>query len=154
MKKIILIISILSLTACGYHLRQSGALSVKHPNIFLNISSQSLLKVTLSNVLISSGVKLVGADSKEMAQLKISKDSLIKHIQSIGANNRVQEYRLEYDVEYSFDDGEVRSVHIEKDYSFDDQQIAGSQQEEITLRKQLAEDMAWAIVRQLDQLSK
>ena len=154
MKKIILLISVLLMSACGYHLRQTGALSEKHQNVFLDISSQSLLKVTLSNVLISSGVKLVKSDSEEKTQLKISKDSLVKHIQSIGANNRVQEYRLEYDVDYSFDGEEIRSVHLEKDYSFDDQQIAGSQQEELTLRKQMAEDMAWAIVRQINQVSQ
>jgi LPS-assembly lipoprotein len=154
MKKIILVLSVLLISACGYHLRQSGQISAQYPSIYLDISNQSLLKVSLSNVLVSSGVKLVDSDIEDKSKLKIVKDSLVKHIQSIGANNRVQEYRLEYDVEYSLDDGDVKSAHLEKDYSFDDQQIAGSQQEEVMLRKQLAEDMAWAIVRQITQATK
>ncbi len=154
MKKIILVLSVFFLSSCGYHLRQSGQISIQYPNIHLDISNQSILKVSLSNVLISSGVKLVETDYEGMTRLKINKDSLVKHIQSIGANNRVQEYRLEYDVEYNLAGDEVKSIHLEKDYSFADQQIAGSQQEEVTLRKQLAEDMAWAIVRQISQASK
>jgi len=151
MKKIVFLICVFLLSSCGYHLRQSGQLSENHPMIYLDISKQSLLKVTLSNVLISSGVKLTNSNEQGSSKLKIIKDSLVKHIQSIGANNRVQEYRLEYDVEYKLADEEIKSIHIEKDYSFDDQQIAGSQQEELTLRKQLAEDMAWAIARQINQ---
>lgn len=154
MKNKILFICIILLSSCGYHLRQSGNLSDTHPNIYLDISSQSYLKVMLSNALISSGVKLVDHNTEDATTLKINKDSLIKHIQSIGANNRVQEYRLEYDVDYIFNQQKATSLHIEKDYSFDDQQIAGSQQEEASLRKQLAEDMAWAIVRQLNSKSQ
>jgi LPS-assembly lipoprotein len=150
MKRLIIIISILFISSCGYHLRQSGQISTVYPNVYLDISNQSLLKVSLSNILISSGVNIVDINHVDKNILKIHKDSLIKHIQSIGANNRVQEYRLEYDVEYSLSEGKVNSIHLEKDYSFDDQQIAGSQQEELNLRKQLAEDMGWAIVRQIN----
>jgi len=138
------------LSACGYHLRASNKLAETYPVIKLDISAQSLLKRSLSNALISSGVKLENNSNKGVSELKISTDRLNKVIQSIGVNNQVQEYRLEYDVEYIIADGKPKSIHLEKDYSFDIQQIGGGQQEEITLRKQLAEDMAWAIIRQIN----
>ncbi|MCB1587136.1 MAG: hypothetical protein KDI52_12710, partial [Xanthomonadales bacterium] len=53
-------------------------------------------------------------------------------------------------VEYRIADSEIRELHLEQDYSFDVQQISGGQQEEQTLRNQLAEDMAWAIIRQIN----
>lgn len=151
MKKIILILSILAITSCGYHLRSSNKLAENYPVISLKIATHSLLKRSLSNALISSGVKL---DNTHKVELVVSKDLLHKVIQSVGTNNQVQEYRLEYDVEYNIDDGESKTIHLEKDYSFDVQQIGGGQQEELTLRKQLAEDMAWAIIRQINFSSK
>ncbi len=137
-------------TSCGYHLRSQNSLSKNHPNIKLVISAHSPLKRDLVSSLIASGVKLNVTTSEHLTELKIVKDSLRKVVQSIGANNQVQEYRLEYDVQYGIDDGELKSVHLERDYSFDIQQIGGGQQEEITLRKQMVQDMAWAIIRQIN----
>lgn len=138
------------LTSCGYHLRSQNLLSKNYPNMKLIISSQSSLKRDLVSSLIASGVKLNKKSSENLTELKIVKDVLRKVVQSIGANNQVQEYRLEYDVQYKIDDGELKSVHLERDYSFDIQQIGGGQQEEITLRKQITQDMAWAIIRQIN----
>lgn len=137
------------LTSCGYHLKSSNNLAEYYPQMKVHISGQSLLKRHLVNALLASDVQLVNTNSEQQAaELIISKDLLRKVVQSIGANNQVQEYRLEYDVEYSIN-GEKKQLHLERDYSFDVQQIAGGQQEEVTLRKQLSNDMAWAIVRQL-----
>ena len=154
MKKLTLIIVVLLFSACGYHLRTNNNLATVYPVIKLKIGAQSLLKRPLANALISSGVKLVNKDVKGQSELHISKDSLRKVVQSIGVNNRVQEYRLEYDVTFTIADKESKNIHLEKDYSFDIQQISGGQQEELSLRKQLAEDMAWAIIRQISILQK
>ncbi len=136
--------------SCGYHLRSNNNLAENYPVIYLELSSRSLLKRSLSNALISSGVELKNTPLSETTALVVNMDKLRKVIQSIGVNNQVQEYRLEYDVEYRIGNENNKTVHLEKDYSFDVQQIGGGQQEELTLRKQLAEDMAWAIIRQLN----
>ncbi len=138
------------MTSCGYHLRSQNSLAQTYPNIKLSISAQSALKRELVSALIASGVNLQQESTAQMVELKIVKDTLRKVVQSIGANNQVQEYRLEYEVQYSLDDKKIKSIHLEKDYSFDIQQIGGGQQEEITLRKQLTQDMAWAIIRQIN----
>ncbi len=148
MKSLIITLLTLGLIACGYHLRNTNNLAVTYPKLQLNIKAQSPLKRPLVNALIASGITL--SENPQDDSLNIKKDTLRKVIQSIGANNNVQEYRLEYDVHYSIANQEVRNIHLEKDYSFDIQQITGGQQEEITLRKQLAEDMAWALIRQIN----
>ena len=150
MKKILFITILVMLTSCGYHLRNTNSLAKNYPLLKLNIESQSLLKRPLINALLSSNVELTDELSDLSSELVIHSDSLKKVIQSIGANNQVQEYRLEYDVDYSLADAKIQSVHLEKDYSFDVQQIGGGQSEEITLRKQMAEDMAWAIIRRIN----
>ena len=147
MKKIFVLVIILFISACGYHLRAANSLAKNYPQLQLSINNQSLLKQPLIKALIASDVKLLEQSDNK---LHITKDSLRKVIQSIGANNQVQEYRLEYDVEYQLADLNKKTVHLERDYSFDIQQITGGQQEEQTLRKQLSEDMAWAIIRQIN----
>ncbi|MFK8011029.1 MAG: LPS assembly lipoprotein LptE [Marinicellaceae bacterium] len=150
MNKIVILILLFTLASCGYHLRANNAIAENHPNIKLEVSSQSTLKRPLVNALLSSNVKLTEKSSASTSDLVILKDALNKVIQSIGANNQVQEYRLEYDVEYRIGDSEIQSIRLEKDYSFDIQQIGGGQSEERALRKELAEDMAWAIIRQIN----
>lgn len=145
-----LLISVLWLSSCGYHLRGTNSIIEKYPLIKLDINAQSTLKRPLINALLSSNVKLTDESSEQISELIIIKDSLKKVVQSIGANNQVQEYRLEYDVEFSIADSEIKTVNIEKDYSFDVQQIGGGQSEEASLRKQMAEDMAWAIIRRIN----
>jgi len=150
MKKILLMTMILITSSCGYHLRSNNSIAETYPLVKIKISAQSLLKRPLVNALIASGVELSDQVNAETNELIILKDNLQKVIQSIGANNQVQEYRLEYDVEYTLGKSAKKTIHLEKDYSFDIQQIGGGQQEEITLRKQLAQDMSWAIIRQIN----
>jgi outer membrane lipopolysaccharide assembly protein LptE/RlpB len=148
MKNILLVALIFLLSSCGYHLRSGNKVAAHYPKLKLSISNQSVLKRPLVDALISSDVELVNESG--VVNLTIIKNSLKKVIQSIGVNNQVQEYRLEYDVDYSIGDSKTHSIHLEKDYSFDIQQIGGGQQEELVLRKQLADDMAWAIIRQIN----
>ncbi len=150
MKHIILITIAIFISSCGYKLRAQNSLANTYPQLTIEVSAKSLLKRSLINAMVASGVNLTQVSDEKIDKLIISKDQLRKVVQTIGANNQVQEYRLEYDVEYTIGDEKLKSVRLEKDYSFDIQQIGGGQQEEITLRKQLAEDMAWAIIRQIN----
>ncbi len=145
MKLFNFLVALLLLTSCGYHLRNSN-LGEQYQSVDLSINSRSLLKRPLLSELLASGVKI--SDDADV-KLKVTKDRLVKIVQSVGVNNQVQEYRLEYDVQYTIGDSKLQEVHLERDYSFDVQEIGGGQTEEQTLRKQLAQDMARAIIRQL-----
>lgn len=154
MKKFVIILFSFQLISCGYHLRVNNSLAEEFPQMKLQMKARSLLKRPLINALIASGVELKQESNEDIDDLVLHQDTILKVIQSIGANNQVQEYRLEYDVVFSVADSEKKSIHLERDYSFDIQQIAGGQQEEQTLRRQLAEDMARAIIRQLSLIQK
>ncbi len=139
------IIVVFLLTSCGYHLRNAN-LGEQYQSIDLTINSRSLLKRPLLSELLAAGVKI---SEESDVKLKVTQDRLVKIVQSVGVNNQVQEYRLEYDVQYTIGDSKLQEIHLERDYSFDVQQIGGGQTEEQTLRKQLAQDVARAIIRQL-----
>lgn len=142
----------LLLFGCGYQLKTAVELDSAYNKTHIKHSITSPLYRPLAVALSNQGVNLVEDATTATAQIIISKDSLTKQIQSIGANNRVQEYRLDYEVVFSvqfLDQIAVpeQTLNLSRDYAFDIGQIAGAQGEEQVLRQQMYEDMAQSIIR-------
>ncbi len=148
-----LIIVIITLTACGYRLKQPYELHPALEKTHLGLSLTSPLYQPLATALTNQGIQLVDQEAAD-AILLIGYNRLVKEIQSIGVNNRVQEYRLVYQLDFKLiiDDELVmdsNTLQLSKDYAFDIGQITGAQTEERLLREQLYEDMAQMIIRAL-----
>lgn len=142
----------LGLSACGYQLKSSVELDSAYDKTFIQHAITSALYRPLAVALSNQGVNLVDDASEATAKIIITKDSLTRQIQSIGANNRVQEYRLDYEVVFAVNFLNTIAVPeqtllISRDYAFDIGQIAGAQGEERVLRQQMYEDMAQNIIR-------
>ena len=102
--------------------------------------------------LSNQGIQLVENAADATAKIIIIKDDLSKQVQSIGANNRVQEYRLDYELSFTvqfLDQVKVpeQTLVLSRDYAFDIGQITGAQAEEQVLRQQMYQDMAQMIIR-------
>lgn len=158
MKKTIcmLLMSGLLLNACGYKLRQAVTLNAAYEKTYLALSITSPLYQPLYTELRNAEIDLVESQSTASAELKINSVNLQRVIQSIGANNRVQEYRLELNVNFQvLANGESlvapQTLNMSRDYAFDIEQITGTQQEEAILREQLYEDMARMIVTRISR---
>ncbi len=152
MKKITLLICILSLAACGYHLKTAVQLDDAYNKTFIQHPVSTPLYRPLALALSNQGIQLVDSASAATAKLIIVKDDLKKQVQSIGTNNRVQEYRLDYDLTFTvhFTDRvaiKEKTLSLSRDYAFDIGQISGAQAEEQVLRTQLYQDMAQMIIR-------
>jgi len=152
MRTVSIFLGLLALSACGYHLKSQVDLDVEFDKTFLQHAISSPLYRPLAVALSNQGIKLVEDAAEASAKIVIIKDDLTKQIQSIGTNNRVQEYRLDYElsfvVEY-LDRTKIseRSLSLSRDYSFDIGQISGTQAEEKVLREQMYQDMAEMIIR-------
>ena len=158
MKKTLLMLSLVGvlLTACGYKLRQPVALNAAYQKTYLGLSITSPLYQPLYTELLNAKIDLVETQKESSAELKINAVNLQRVIQSIGANNRVQEYRLELNVGFQvLADGESllapQTLNMSRDYAFDIEQITGTQQEEAILREQLYKDMARMIVTRISR---
>ena len=140
------------LGACGYQLKSAVELDTEYNKTYIQHAITAPIYRPLSQELASQGVRLVDAAADATAKIVIVKDSLSKQIQSIGTNNRVQEYSLEYELTFMVEyPDEVRipeqSLFLSRDYAFDIGQITGTQAEEQVLREQLYQDMAQMIIR-------
>lgn len=153
MVRLITFMVVFLLSSCGYQLKQPYQLHPALNNTHLALSLTSPLYQPLATALTNQGIQLVDNEEAE-ALLVIGHNRLVKEVQSIGVNNRVQEYRLDYQLDFKIyiDDQLVldsRRLQIGKDYAFDIGQITGTQSEERLLREQLYEDMAQMIIRYL-----
>ncbi len=156
MKKLMKVIISCSLAvllgACGYQLKGAVQLDAAYQQTYLNHAISQPLYRPLSVALSDQGIKLVSQASEATAQLVIIKDQLLKQVQSIGVNNRVQEYRLDYEVTFMvrfLDRVQVpeQTLNLSRDFAFDIGQITGAQAEEQILREQMHKDMAQMIIR-------
>ncbi len=150
--KSMVLMGVLLLSACGYKLKTPVTLDTAYDKTFLNHAISQPLYRPLSVALSNQGITLVSEASQATAQLIIVKDSLVKQVQSIGVNNRVQEYRLDYELSFRVDFLDrthiaERSLTLSRDFAFDIAQITGAQAEEQILREQMYKDMAQMIIR-------
>ncbi len=148
-----IILGLIVLSGCGYHLKQAVELDPALTKTYLDLSLTSPLYQPLATALSNQGIQLVEVDMAE-ARLVIGTNRIQREVQSIGVNNRVQEYRLDYYLDFRLfiEDKLVMTsqpLQLTKDYSFDIGQITGTQSEELLLRQQLYSDMAEMIIRTL-----
>lgn len=151
--RVLFLSTVLLFVGCGYHLKQPYQLHPALNNTHLNLALTSPLYQPLATALTNQGINLVDTDSADTLMV-IGLNQLRKEVQSIGVNNRVQEYRLDYQLDFKiYIDGELvltsKRLQISKDYAFDISQITGTQSEEQLLREQLYQDMAEMIIRYL-----
>ncbi len=154
MKKLWLMLFLVALSACGYHLKSPVVLDAAFDKTYIQHAISAPLYRPLAVALNNQGVSLVEDASAATAKIVIVKDSLVKQIQSIGTNNRVQEYRLDYELIFAVHFLDViyvpeQTLNLSRDYAFDIGQITGTQAEERILRDQMYKDMAQMIIRSI-----
>ena len=153
----LLLISMLS--ACGYHLKSAVELDTAYNKTYIQHAISAPLYRPLALALANQGANLIEKSSDATAKILIIKDNLTKQIQSIGTNNRVQEYRLDYEVTFSvhfLQEIQIseQTLTLSRDFAFDIGQITGTQAEEEVLRQQMHQDMAQMIIRAIANQSK
>ncbi len=149
---------LLLLSACGYHLKSAVNLDKAYDKTYIQHAISARLYRPLAVALSNQGLKLVDDAGDATAKILIIKDRLTKQVQSIGANNRVQEYRLDYELTFAVQFLYVMAIPeqtltLSRDYAFDIGQITGTRAEERILREQMYQDMAQMIVRSISSHS-
>ena len=150
--RILLAVCLVVLSSCGYHLKGAVELDEAYNKSFIQHAITAPLYRPLAVALSNQGIQLVENAADATAKIIIIKDDLSKQVQSIGANNRVQEYRLDYELSFTvqfLDQVKVpeQTLVFSRDYAFDIGQITGAQAEEQVLRQQMYQDMAQMIIR-------
>ena len=142
---------IISLTACGFHLRGSYHIPPELKQLSLIIEPYSALNQPLRQRLQQAGIEL----SLNEYTLEIKDDSLNRQTTNTDSRAKAAEYTLYYQVSYVIKNSlnkvvfDERKLLLRRSYQYDTTAIVGKTAEEETLVKELYEDAATQIVRQL-----
>jgi len=155
MRLLLLFTLLLSLTACGFHLRGSVQLPPELAEMALRDASQATdilpdLRRALKNekIRLSEAAPLV---------LQLKTEQYGKRVLSVDSSGRAQEYGLSYTIRFSMqgENGAVwlieQTVTESRDLRFDANAVLGTASEETLLKTEMRRDAVLQILRRLQK---
>ncbi len=148
------ILSVLFLTACGYHLRGAMDLPSEMKTIYLEGASAPLVE-QFRKAIGSSSVQLVNSRAAAGTIITVSNEDTLKNASSLGASGRANQYNLVYRLNYEITDANdvqiVKSqpIEIRRDYFNDQQLILGKDNEEIVIRNEMYQQAVRTMINQV-----
>jgi LPS-assembly lipoprotein len=151
----VILIAILMITACGYHLRGSYDLPKGMNKIFLQGGSP-LLQEQLNNVLKTSSGRLVDSPEKANVILRIFSDGIERRTLSLSERGRSNDIELAGHLEFDVLDPKKgvlvsrEPINFRREYFNDQQDVIAKDNEETVIRK----EMYLQVVRQIINRSR
>jgi LPS-assembly lipoprotein len=156
-----LFVSIISLAACGFHLRSAYRLPSQMAHTFIQADNpHSELTRSLKRDLKASEVDLVTNRDEASAILRLFGESSSRRVISVDSLGRAREYELNYQISFSLSatesDWHVQDqvLKLQRDFLFDPEDVLGKAREEATLITDMQRDIQRLIMLRLQALAK
>lgn len=152
---LVLLLSSLVLSSCGFHLR--GDLPLSHfPAMYIQSDRHSELAALIGERLMYNKVQVLTSYQAEAPVLQLLSDSLERRTLSLFPNGQVAEYELIYKVRYTLTmpDSEPQPYQFElyRDYQDDPNQALAKAKELELMLGELRQQAANRIMRQLARM--
>ena len=143
-----------SLGGCGFALR--GSANLPYDTLFIDLPDNNALGAELRrNLRAGTSTRIVEQRTQAQAILQANGETRSKLILSLGSNGAVREFRLKYGFTYRVinqggdDIAAPGDLLIERDYSFNDNQVLAKESEEALLYRDMQSDMVQQVMRRL-----
>jgi LPS-assembly lipoprotein len=152
MRKLLILVFALLLTACGFQLRGAQPLPFSSLYIAENWELGAALK---RNIRALGSTQLAQTPQEAQAVLTAIGEAREKIILSLSATGRVREFQLRYRFAYRVHDLKGREfippteIVLVRDISFADAQVLAKEQEEALLYRDMQNDMVQQVLRRL-----
>jgi LPS-assembly lipoprotein len=146
------------ISACGFQLQGHTPLPAVLKSPYVEAPDrQSEFVQSLRHALLSNGVQIMQDRTRASAVVSILKDNVARRVLSVSALNQPNEYEVTYTVGFSVTAGDkellpVQEVTATRTYSFDERQLLAKGHEEDVLRREMADDLAYRVMRRLSSL--
>lgn len=153
-KASLLLMSVLLLAACGFHLRQSVALPPSMHHIHISTNNQNLRR-GLERSLAASGIVIEDHKGADIAEMNIPMALFSTDTLSINGAARVTEYTVRFQVQFDVRDGTgqplvpYQHVNLQRDFSYDPTNTIGTTAQVDAIQSALNDDMIQAILFRL-----
>jgi LPS-assembly lipoprotein len=155
----LLVACLLSLTACGFHLRGSDLKSIEFAfkSLYLKAPAATPFVADLRRSLNSAKIVLTNAPDQADLVLEIVSEQTSKQILSLSGSGRVNEYQLFYRVSLRAYDKQridwlpAEEIALSRTLAYDDEQVLAKEQEETVLFKDMRSDAVAQAMRRLSR---
>jgi LPS-assembly lipoprotein len=156
----LVISSLIFITSCGYQLRGSGDYAATSlSSVSIRASAAKTVAAQVRSQLQLSGVDLEKLESDYI--LNINNESYNRSIISVSATTgRVEEYQLTLSTTVSAskkDENTIinnETITVTRDYAYDESAVLGNDNEETTIKEDMARQAASRIIRRLNAASR
>ena len=157
--RIVVLGLILSLSACGFRLREQAALPAALQELRIEVADPfSPIGQELGRALQRAGAALHEDATDKVAVLRVLSDALNTLPLSVSGTARVQESQVVHRVEFEVVDADGKvllpreAIERRRDYRFDETQALGAAAEDELARKELRRDTLAALLRRIEAL--
>jgi LPS-assembly lipoprotein len=153
-KASLLLMSLLSLAACGFHLRQNAALPPSMQRVHVTTSNINLQR-SLERSLVASGIAVENHKGADVAELTIPVAQFSTDTLTVSGQARVTEYTVRYQVQFDVHDGvgqplvPHQRIDMQRDFSYDATNTIGTAAQVEAIQSALNDDMVQAILFRL-----
>ena len=127
------LMSVMAVSACGFHLRGAFQLPEELSSVFLSAKGSTVLVEDLKLILKTNGSVIVSDATKASSSIKIEKEQNTQRVISVDSSGRAREYELTYEVVFSVktsSENEQNKIRIEnkklkliRDYVYDSEAV-------------------------------
>lgn len=156
MRHVLIVVLILALAGCGWHIRGSAPGSASLDGISVVVDTrigQGELIRELRRTLTASGADV--RDSGDWPRLVIESESRDRQQISVAAGGGTEEYELRYRVRWSIRDGDGDTIagpdtfEQIREYRFEREAVLGSEEREEALLEELRRDVAFLLTERV-----
>lgn len=156
----VLLLSVLALSACGFHLRANATLPAAMQRVHLTVNGSGDFQRSLARALRASGATVEDAGGLGIAELRVPTAAFSTDTLSAGGYARITEYAVHYQVQFSVVDGsgamlvEPQRIDMQREYSYDATNSVGNASQVQEIQRSLNDDMVQSIMFRLQAAGK
>lgn len=148
----------LLLAGCGFHLR--GQQALPFATLHVNVAEHSSLGTGLRRLIpTATSTRLVSDPAQADARLQILNDHRGREILSLTGAGKVREYQLVHTLRFQLLDRQGNALiapsqlSVSREYTFDDSQVLGKEQEEALLFEDMEQDLLLQLMRRMARIN-
>ena len=155
--RLLVIMTAVLLTACGFHLRGQGAFAMPFQKLYVQSPNDYAPFINdLKSAFQRNHVQITESPEQAQLTLQIVSEISDKQILSLNSAGRVIEYRLQYRISLRAYDQQqqdwlaAQEITIVRSFPYDDTQILAKQQEEALLYQNMRVDAVEQVLRRMN----
>jgi LPS-assembly lipoprotein len=158
--KIVSLLPLLAITACGFHLRGSAALPNGMERVHLTVGGNGDFQRKLARALLASNVVVEDKGGPGVAELHVPAQNFGLQILTVNGAAQVTEFAIHYHVVFTATDSNgktivpTQAIDLQREFSYEAGQTVGTAAQIEQIQDSLVDDSVQALLFRLQAVAK